>query len=388
MISPPATGIMNNSGVSGNEDAIELNKKLLSIGQKLKMPVLLADPRISGAVTSDLPVHTLLDGVADDYRKSSALGAYFITDEPSATQFPRLGQIVSELRRQDPKHISCINLFPTYANPAQLGSSTYKQHLEEFVRVVQPELLSYDHYHWMLDTKAPQVDPNMSERDKILWEIAWERKGAGDDRPGYMENLEIAREVSRKHQLPLMVVALLLPHGPYRDPNMAELLWDAYQALAYGAKALCWFTYWTPGKDEWNFHNACIDEKGKRTHNYAEIAKVNNEILPIGRALYHRRSLGVVHVGSETEPVEPFRPNSVIEAVEGGRFALGYFTYGITLVTNKDYANTSTCRIKVAKGIRVIQFDRSTARFMSVALDDGWLSLKLRPGSGELIKMT
>ncbi len=387
MISPPGTGIMNSSGVREDTVSDDTNHKLLDIGKNLGMKVLLADPRIYTAIGTKGPIDDDLKKVDDEFGSHPALEAYFVTDEPSAKIFPRLGQITAELKKLDSKHLSFINLFPTYASPQQLGSVDYRHHLEEFIGAVKPSVVSYDHYHWLLDSKAPAPPSELNERDRAIWENAWDRKGSGLDRPGYLENLQITWEVCQKHRLPMVVVTLLLPHGPYRDPGPAELRWDCYQALAYGVKALCWFTYWTPGMDEWNFHNACITEDGKRTHNYAEIADVNKEILPIGRLLYQKRSLGVMHVGPETEPVEPFKPNAVIREAEGGRFTLGMFTNGVILIANKDYTKSAVCRLKLGEKIKSTIYDRRLARYIPLPPRDGWLELDLAPGGGELIKL-
>lgn len=51
-----------------------------------------------------------------------ALYRCFITDEPGAAAFPGLGKLVDYLRRRDPAHLAYVNLFPTYANNAQLGT--------------------------------------------------------------------------------------------------------------------------------------------------------------------------------------------------------------------------------------------------------------------------
>ncbi|MHB8901831.1 MAG: hypothetical protein ACYC6Y_24005 [Thermoguttaceae bacterium] len=82
---------------------------------------------------------------------------YYITDELRAAAFPPLGKLVDHLRRLDPAHLAYINLFPTYANNQQLGTTgdtvtACREHLRQYVDVVKPSLISYDHYqfarHW------------------------------------------------------------------------------------------------------------------------------------------------------------------------------------------------------------------------------------------------
>ena len=84
-------------------------------------------------------------------RHHPALYDYYITDEPSATNFAALGKLVAYLRERDPAHLAYINLFPTYASNEQLGTkgdtvTAYREHLRQYVDIVKPGLISYDHY--------------------------------------------------------------------------------------------------------------------------------------------------------------------------------------------------------------------------------------------------
>src|SRR5436190_362044 len=94
-----------------------------------------------------------LDALISRVRAHPAMYSYFITDEPNATNFAGLGKLVAYLRERDPAHLAYINLFPTYANNEQLGTqgdklTAYKKHLDQFIEIVKPSLLSYDHYQF------------------------------------------------------------------------------------------------------------------------------------------------------------------------------------------------------------------------------------------------
>src|SRR6266853_298229 len=92
-----------------------------------------------------------LDALIERVRRHPALYTYFITDEPNATNFPALGRLIAYLREKDPAHLAYINLFPTYASNDQLGNSgekvaAYQAHLRQYLEIVKPSLVSYDHY--------------------------------------------------------------------------------------------------------------------------------------------------------------------------------------------------------------------------------------------------
>ena len=49
-----------------------------------------------------------------------------------------------------------------------------------------------------------------------------------------------------RHDVPFLLIVQAMPHGPYRDPTEAELAWQVHHALAFGARGISYFTYWTP----------------------------------------------------------------------------------------------------------------------------------------------
>lgn len=367
----------------------QVNQMILDYSHKLGMKAVIQDPRVTKAVANEPGWREALKELVSEVGNHPGLAGYHIVDEPSASAFPQLGEIVAEFRRLDPKHYSYINVFPNFASVSQFGTPTYKQYLDDYIRIVKPAFVSYDHYHWMIDAKAPAAPPLTNERERAIWDDAWSRRGSGLDRPGYLTNLQEAYDACAKSRLPIWVIAILLPCGPYRDPGPGELRWDAYQALAYGTKCMSWFTYWCPvAGGGWDWKYACFTTDGKRTHNYAEIAEVNKEIQPIGQALFKRRCLSAMHVGGESEQVLQFKPTAQIKDVQGGRFTLGVFDGGVVLVANKDYQKKATSRIKLNGVTTASQFARSTGRYRRIPIKDGWISIDLQPGGGELIKLT
>ncbi|HEU5315357.1 MAG TPA: hypothetical protein VFX49_04565, partial [Chloroflexota bacterium] len=88
---------------------------------------------------------------------SQAVAGYFVMDEPGASMFPVLGQVVDAFRRHAPGKLAYVNLYPNYATintydesgaaqKSQLQTDTYAEHLERYVAEVRPQFLSYDNY--------------------------------------------------------------------------------------------------------------------------------------------------------------------------------------------------------------------------------------------------
>src|SRR5436190_11373924 len=127
----------------------------------------LHDGLLFPANLDDPAQRTKLDALLARVRKHPALYSYFITDEPNATNFPSLGKLVAYLRERDPAHLAYINLFPTYANNGQLGNkrdtvTAYTEHLEQFISIVKPALLSYDHYQFAVKGDNPDYFLNLA----------------------------------------------------------------------------------------------------------------------------------------------------------------------------------------------------------------------------------
>lgn len=215
---------------------VELNRQVLDLCQKTGLKAIVGDGRVLAKQPDDPDFARNLDAVIAHYAHHPALAGYFLMDEPNASAFPLLGAVNRYLLQKDPKRLPYINLFPNYANEQQLGTKSYDEHVARYIKEVQPALVSWDHY--------------------ALFE--------NGERDIYFENLEIVRRHCLQANLPFVQIVLTVPHGPYRDPDEADLRWQAYSTLAYGAKGILWFTYWTPPFDpQWRFRNAIIKEKGR-----------------------------------------------------------------------------------------------------------------------------
>src|SRR5439155_26074396 len=155
---------------------------------------------------------------------------------------------------------------PNYARPGHLGAWDYDIYLREFVETVQPFAISYDHYHFT-------------------------QKGDG---ARFFENLQAVRDVAREKHLPFWNIVLCVQHGQYRNLTEPELRFEAMQSLAFGAKGLLWFTYWTPESDKtFAWQHAMINADGSRDPHYQMIKEINADVLSIGGELLRARPLDV-----------------------------------------------------------------------------------------------
>jgi hypothetical protein len=237
-------------------------------------------------VCTRLGLRTLLgaDGPVTGYPEGEGCWGYLLVDEPNASAFPELGRRVAELRQARPGRLAYINLFPNYASPAQLGTVTYEEHVARFMREVQPDVLSMDHY--------PAMRPDSDTRD------------------AYCTNLETMWRHAHAAGVPFWNYFYSMPFNDRLDPTEAQLRWQIFTAAAYGARGVLYFCYWTPGKGnagtgEFPKGGAILTAEGRKTRHYDEARRINAELKALGPTLMQLTSTEVRRVNTGVAPRLP-----------------------------------------------------------------------------------
>ncbi|HOE62252.1 MAG TPA: hypothetical protein PKW18_01550 [Candidatus Sumerlaeota bacterium] len=208
---------------------------------------------------------------AEDYpTSSSACWGYLLKDEPSAADFKNLARKVEKNRERYPGKLSFINLYPNYANSGMLGKNTYEKYISDFMKIVNPDVLCMDHY--------PIFRPD------------------GDGRDLYCSNLETMRKYSLKFNIPFWNFFNVMPYGSHTDPTEAQIRWQIYTSLAYGAKGVLYFCYFTPTGDEFPKGGAIIAIDGTQTHHYDEALRINGELKNLGAVIMQLTSTDVYRI--------------------------------------------------------------------------------------------
>ena len=268
-----------------------------------------------------------------------AVAGYFLRDEPSCADFAELGEWAARIRATDDEHFCYLNLFPNYAPLEVLKADSYRDYVQRFDREVPLQLLSFDHYPVVGDTYRGE----------------------------WYENLEIFSDEARKAGKPFWAFALTTAHTPYPIPDLAQLRFQVYSDLAYGAQGIQYFTYWTPGKNpNWNFHHGPIGLDGKRTDVYDKIKTMNEEIKALSGVFLGSEVIAVNHTG-DTIPqgtrwleelpegvkyLETEGPGAVVSQLRNGdnRFLV---------IVNRDFRKRMKLTIGLAPGMKRILKDGS-----------------------------
>ena len=269
------------------------------------------------------------------FKNDKMVAGWFLRDEPVASGFPELRAFRDRVYKADPNHIVYLNLLPSIVSPKDLGTKTYEEYVQRFVDEVNLSQISYDFY------------PVIQEGEKVIL------------RPQFYDNLENVRRVGLRVGQPFWAFCLSTAHDPYPIPTDTHLRIEAFSALAYGAQCIQYFTYWTPGTTVWNFHNAPIDDQGKRTHVYYMVKNLNREIQNLAWVFLGAKSLDVSHTG-ENIPEGTKRlatlPSKIhsVEA-DGQGVLVSHFANGrnhFLMILNRDIDQAQNVTIRMEKGLK------------------------------------
>ena len=157
-----------------------------------------------------------------------------------------------------------------------------------------------------------------------------------------------------------------------RSPTEAELLWQVNVGLAYGAKGIIYFTYWTPDSSrETRFNPALIGPgpNGLPTERYGYATRVNAYLRVIGGVLKPLVSESVAHARVKRLPrgAAAFKPDGYVRAVSGSPVILSRFrspsggTERHLLVVNRSSAKQANTQVTLSDAVtEVSEIDRET----------------------------
>jgi hypothetical protein len=384
---PPATEEVLAAAAAEGYNLTWVSADGLDMAAKHKMRAMLTDGLLNPATLDDPAKQAQLDALIEKVKNHPALEAYFITDEPGAGAFPGLGKLVAYLRERDPAHLAYINLFPTYANEAQLGVSAdaaerakvgypqnfagvgasdktvlaYREHLKQFVEIVKPDLISYDHYHFLKNRDGSQ----------------------------YFLNLALIRDAALEAGKPFLnIIQASTIEKSWRLPNAEETRFLVFTTMAYGGRGICYFLYWGPES------YGGLYRDGKPTPMVKEVAAINAEIAQFGPALMELDSTAVYHTAPLPLGTQAVPADAPVRFTADGEFVLGLFgKQGKTtafMVVNRNYKQDAEAAVKVdIPGSKLQELDRKTGQWADgPALGaERELKVKLAPGDGRLFRV-
>lgn len=210
-----------------------------------------------GGVTPDVSV---IPEIKEKLYTSPAYLGDIIRDEPKATEFDVMGNYVKEYLNAMPDKEVYVNLFPMYASPTQLASSSYEAHINDYIAKVPTKSISYDFYGLKTQTDIHTL---------------------------YYKNLDLVREKTLDVRKPFWVITQAGPISTSTiDPNEEQQRWSVWSNIALGSKGISYFTYWTPPASAGlNESEYMVRRDGTKRDIYYWIKQINADIKTIGKKL-------------------------------------------------------------------------------------------------------
>lgn len=352
-----------------NED-VAFNQRVLDLCQAHGIRYIVRDRRMHLDPQTGDDKRTL-DTMIADYGKHPALYGYFILDEPSPEVYRKLTEIHDYLKAKDPTHLPYINLYPNYGGPQQLQFDDYDGYVRNFVKTVHPLMLSYDHY-------------------SIL------KQG---ERNNFIANLEVVRREGLEHDIPMWVIIQALQDATrYRTPTLNQMYWQVNTSLAYGAKSIWYFPYWSAGfvdkPEGWHYLGVILPD-GRPGPQFEAAKEINPKLKQLGPTLMGLKSVSVMHLGKVPPRAKGFEPDDLTAAASGDQIVIGRFVDArkkpVLMLVNRDWDNPGGVHITLKKGTRVEDAGRIGPGESLGAVD--WiaptreLTVKLQPGEGRLVRI-
>jgi hypothetical protein len=295
-------------------DAIdaEAGRRFLDLCSAHGVHGLLVDPRVRITATGDLS--TRLDAADADFGSHPSLYGYVLDDEPPLGRFAGLAALSDAVRARWDDVLPLVCLLPNFAVEAQLGTTSYREHVARYLDIVRPPLFLFDHYATLTE----------------------------GERPEFYENLEIVRDECQARGVPWAMALNTVEHMHYREQSEGDLRWQAFSAIAYGAVGLIYYTYWTPPagfEPPWEYGDAIIDREGNRTPRYEPVRRLNHDVSAMAGRLVAATSRAVHHLGDTPPGVS--KPGEPLPLGVGsdGPLLVGVFDHAdgaFALVVNRD----------------------------------------------------
>jgi hypothetical protein len=314
------------------------NTRILDAARAAGITAVVFDDRMQRALDDPGARAQLLDAIVDSYRSHPALGGYYVYDEVEPERIAATAAVVAGLRARDPRHPAWVSVFPDYAPIANYG-----RYLRDFVRQVRPSALVYDYYPFLAD---------------------------GSDATGFFANLSSVRRAALESKTPFWFFAQLTQLPGLRRASESEKRWQALQTLAYGARGLMFFTYWSNVSRDFPEPGVIDPRTGLPTAHYAEVRRVNEQVRALARPLASTRSRAVFHHGRLAPGAVPRPPRASVYFPSRAPVTAGLFdspAYEYVLLANRDYHAKVSTAVELAFGKRFPQrLDVASGRWITV----------------------
>lgn len=298
--------------------------------------------------TIDFYVNQLVNQVSNH----PALFGYFLNDEPGSSQFPGLANWVASFRAADSNRLAYINLLPLWITDV----TAYQNYVNSYIQTVQNRFISWDNYPVMSDGTIGST---------------------------YFPNLEIIRTAARGANQPFWNVVCSLKHQvssfDLAAPTPEALRFQLYTTLAYGARGISWFRYFSQGE-------AAPIQYGEKTVYWYYLRDVQMQLHRLGQTYITLTNNNVFHHPYVPSGSRNIGTSQHVQSLTGGDFVVGEFTdpaaRKFILVANKSLTSNATLNVTFKTAGTIYRVSSATGQ-----LELFTQGQTLLPGEGALLKL-
>jgi hypothetical protein len=310
-----------------------------------------------------------VDSVVAAYSNEPGMLGYFLADEPKLEHYASFAALNRQLARRDPIHPGYVNFMP-FPGPGVFyyPRMPYTSYLRHYLDQARPGFFAVDSYPLHKSS----------------------------DFPYYVTGWDSVAYVSRQTATPFWAILLLSPYADLRVANVSEMAWQAFVPMAYGARGIMWFMYWTPAPtDPLHFHDGAITYDGRRTATFGRLTDVNARIQALGQEIGRWEWLGTRHVGTIPYGCRGFVQAQKLRIQASGPLTVGFFKQmsgqAYALFVNRNYKRV--CSVKIFAPDTLLRWTRAPGlyRGLEATPEAGSSlirnSLSLAPGDAELVRL-
>jgi hypothetical protein len=345
---------------SSNDAGKEEIVRTLNACEKYGMKFFVTDhDRLTGVRT---PSEAAIKSLVSDYSSFPALGGYYVWDEPGTGDFAAVKNIYEILRKEDPSRLPLNAMLPSYG-----PYKNYADYAAEFVKVVDPPVLSFDYYGVIRDDSDKNHPIKISD--------------------GLYNDLAVWSKLSTETGKPLWFYASSCHWANVASPTMPVLSAQVFTAIAYGAKGIQYFEARGHTGGKIDFVDAPVNQDGSNGPTFELFKSFDAKIMAMAPWLSKLKLLKVMHTGAvppENIPLEAGyqglseASENLIISFHEGPHAKKYM-----IVVNKDANSAHDVFLQFSKKIRLLQVPDMT----ELRSKTNRIEFTLAPGGGKLFEI-
>ena len=311
------------------------------------------------------------------FKSHKAFYTLQFTDEPGKSVYDGYAKTFEAIKKAAPQTPVYTNFYPSWSLPIQHGYADYEEYVETFCQLFakypnQPFI--YDNYR--------NKDTRLNPVERIA---------------SFLENLDTVARITGKHGISFWITVLGAQHDHFREPTAADLDFQVFSSLAYGAKGIGYFT--TCSHQNLNFQGGPFNYLGDKTPTFYNMRELNYRVRMLAPVLNKLTFQGAYYsLTAEDEvdfnkfPMHKRLPGKQIESIKSDRgncsFLVGELKddqgddWVIVVNLNMEEVAYFTATL-LNEGKQLQHFNSYVGKLFPKNHVDPWL----RPGQGKLYKV-